>query len=66
VVAVVALWRGGSFNRTLAISLAIVALLAAHLGRQMRRTAEDMERKIELMSHTGASVGAPQPPAPSP
>jgi len=49
VVAVAAFLRGGSFYRSLGVALAIVAVLAGHLGRQMRRTAAEMERKIQLL-----------------
>lgn len=56
VVAVVAFLRGGSFYRSLGVALAIVAVLAAHLGWQMRRTAAEMERKINLMASADARV----------
>jgi hypothetical protein len=56
VVAVVAFLRGGSFYRSLGVALAIVAVLAAHLGWQMRRTAAEMERKIDLMASADARV----------
>jgi hypothetical protein len=56
VTAAVALLRGGSFYHSLGVALAIVAVLAAHLGRQMRRTAAQMERKIDLMASADAQV----------
>jgi hypothetical protein len=56
VTALVAVTRGGSFYHSLALALAIVAVLAAHLGRQMRRTAAEMDRKIALMASSDAQV----------
>ncbi len=53
---VAAVTRGGSFYHSLALALAIVAVLAAHLGLQMRRTAAEMERKINLMASADAQV----------
>lgn len=56
ITAAVAVLRGGSFFHSLGVALAIVAVLAAHMGRQMRRTAAEMERKINLMASADAQV----------
>ena len=50
VVAVVSFLRGGGFYSSLGAALAVVALLGVHLGRQMRLSAAEMERKIALMA----------------
>ena len=52
VVAGFALYRGGQVNVVIGVVMALLALLSASLGRNMRRGAEDMERKIRLMETT--------------
>jgi hypothetical protein len=49
---VVAFWgfyRGGGMFTTIGVTMSVLALLSAHLGRQMRRGAVEMERKLDLM-----------------
>jgi hypothetical protein len=43
------LYRGGSLFTTIGVVMIVLALLSAHLGRQLRRGAVEMERKLDLM-----------------
>lgn len=49
VIAFWGLYRGGALFNTIGIVMTVLALLSAHLGRQLRRGAKEMERKLDLM-----------------
>jgi hypothetical protein len=51
-VAAVALYRGGQLNAVIGVVMTLLALLSLSLGHGMRRSATDMETKINLMETT--------------
>jgi hypothetical protein len=51
-IAAVALYRGGQLNTVIGVVMVVLALLSLSLGRSLRRSATDMEAKIELMKTT--------------
>jgi predicted anti-sigma-YlaC factor YlaD len=54
VVAVVAVLRGGQVYYILAGALVLLAAMAVSLGTTVRRQADAMEEKIDLMEHTSS------------
>jgi hypothetical protein len=52
VIAAYALYRGGQINTVVGVVMALLSLLTLSLGRSMRRSATDMETKINLMETT--------------
>jgi len=48
-IAAVALYRGGQLNVVIGAAMLLLALLSSSLGRGMRRSAKDMEAKVDLM-----------------
>ena len=52
VIGVVALYRGAQLNVIIGSVMLVLALMSFSLGRGMRRSADDMERKIQLMEAT--------------
>jgi len=54
VVAALGFYRGGGMFTSIGVVMIVLALLGAHLGRQLRRGAAEMERKLDLMDKAGA------------
>lgn len=50
IIAVVGILRGGSLMIAIGVACGLLAVLAVSLGRQTRRQAADIDRKIELMA----------------
>jgi len=51
-IAAVGLMRGGQLYHILSGVMLLLAAMAASLGKQVRRQADEMERKIDLMERT--------------
>ncbi len=56
VIACIAGYRGGQVNMAIAIAMVVMASLCFSLGRSIRNSARESERKIALMESAGTAA----------